>query len=301
MNKEVFVTCALTGAGDTAGKSSYVPVTPDEIASDALEAAEAGAAIVHIHVRNPENGQASRDPALYREVVDRIRASNADLILNLTGGMGGDLWFDLDESAELSSASDFVGPLERVQHIIELCPEIGSLDCGSVNFGEMVYATTPNILREILKAYRRQLVRPEIEVFELGHIEIAKILIHEGLIDPPPLFQLCLGVVHGAPATPDAMKAMRDSLPPGSIWAGFGVGQMQMPMVAQAVLLGGHVRVGLEDNLYLEKGVLATNAKLVEKAVGLVQTLGGRILDATETRERLALRPAEKKTSAESA
>ena len=301
MNREVFVTCALTGAGDTAGKSPHVPVTPEEIARDALAAAEAGAAIVHIHVRDPKSGQFSRDPTLYREVVDRIRADNEDLILNLTGGMGGDLWFEFGGTAELSSASDFVGPLERVRHIVELRPEIGTLDCGSVNFGEMVYATTPNILREILKAYQENMVRPEIEVFELGHIEIAKMLINEGLMDPPPMFQLCLGVAHGAPATPDAMKAMRDSLPPGSIWAGFGVGRMQMPMVAQAVLLGGHVRVGLEDNLYLEKGVLATNGKLVEKAVGLIRTLGGRTLDASETRERLALVPAGKTASATNA
>ena len=298
MNQDVFVTCALTGAGDTAGKSPFVPVTPEEIARDALEAAEAGAAIVHIHVRNPDNGQASRNPELYREVVERVRDVNADLILNLTGGMGGDLWFDLEGGATLSSATDFVGPLERVRHIIELCPEIGSLDCGSVNFGEMVYATTPNILREILEAYREQAVRPEIEVFELGHIEIAKMLIAEGLIDCPPMFQLCLGIPHGAPATPDAMKSMRDALPPGSIWAGFGVGRMQMPMVAQAVLLGGHVRVGLEDNLYLEKGVLATNRKLVEKAIGLVETLGARVLDATQVRELLALQPAVEKPKA---
>lgn len=298
MNENVFVTCALTGAGDTAKKSAFVPVTPEEIARDALEAAEAGAAIVHIHVRDPNNGNASRDPELYREVVERIRDVNTDLILNLTGGMGGDLWFDLDGDPRLSSATDFVGPLERVRHIIELCPEIGSLDCGSVNFGEMVYATTPNILREILTAYREQAVRPEIEVFELGHIEIAKMLIAESFIDRPPMFQLCLGIPHGAPATPDAMKAMRDSLPPGSIWAGFGVGRMQMPMVAQAVLLGGHVRVGLEDNLYLEKGVLATNAMLVEKAIGLVETLGAHVLDATEARELLALRPGTKKSRA---
>lgn len=300
MNQNVFITCALTGAGDTAGKSPHVPVTPEQIAHDALEAAKAGAAIVHIHVRNPDNGQASRDPELYREVVERIRDVNADLILNLTGGMGGDLWFDLKGGAGLSPATDFVGPLERVRHIIELSPEIGSLDCGSVNFGEMVYATTPNILRKILEAYREQAVRPEIEVFELGHIEIAKMLIAEDLIDSPPMFQLCLGIAHGAPATPEAMKAMRDALPPGSLWAGFGVGRMQMPMVAQAVLLGGHVRVGLEDNLYLEKGVLATNAKLVEKAIGLVETLGARVLDATQTRELLALRPAAGKRRAAS-
>jgi len=299
MNREVFVTCALTGAGDTAGKSPHVPVTPKEIANDALEAADAGASIVHIHARDPKSGEASRDIALYSEIVERIRARNTELILNLTGGMGGDLWFDLGETAQLSSVSDFVGPIERVEHIIKLAPEIGSLDCGSVNFGEMVYATTPNILREILRAYREHSVRPEIEVFELGHIEIAKMLIQEGLIETPPLFQLCLGIAHGAPATPDAMKAMRDALPIGSVWAGFGVGQMQMPMVAQAVLLGGNVRVGLEDNLYLEKGVLATNANLVEKAVGLVQTMGGRALAASETRERLSLRPARTVTMVE--
>ena len=293
MNPEVFVTCALTGSGDTAHKSPHVPVTPEEIANDALEAADAGAAIVHIHVRDPETGQPSREMALYKEVVERIRECNTELILNLTGGMGGDLWFDLGDEIRLSPMCDFVAPLERVRHIIELGSDIGTLDCGSLNFGEMVYATTPNMLRQELKAYREHSVRPEIEVFELGHIEIAKLLMGENLLDAPPLFQLCLGVVHGAPATPDVMKAMRDSLPPGSIWAGFGVGPMQIPMVAQAVLLGGHTRVGLEDNLYLERGVLATNAGLVEKAVGLIETLGSRVLDAVETREFLDLkRPA---------
>ena len=290
MNPEVFVTCALTGSGDTAHKSPHVPVTPEEIANDALEAADAGAAIVHIHVRDPETGQPSREMALYKEVVERIRECNTELILNLTGGMGGDLWFDLGDEIRLSPMCDFVAPLERVRHIIELGSDIGTLDCGSLNFGEMVYATTPNMLRQELKAYREHSVRPEIEVFELGHIEIAKLLMGENLLDAPPLFQLCLGVVHGAPATPDVMKAMRDSLPPGSIWAGFGVGPMQIPMVAQAVLLGGHTRVGLEDNLYLERGVLATNAGLVEKAVGLIETLGSRVLDAVETREFLDLK-----------
>ncbi len=293
MNPEAFITCALTGSGDTAHKSPHVPITPGEIAKDALEAAGAGAAIVHIHVRDPETGQPSREMALYREVVERIRECNTELILNLTGGMGGDLWFELGDEVRLSPMCDFVGPLERVRHIIELGSDIGTLDCGSLNFGEMVYATTPNMLREELRAYREHSVRPEIEVFELGHIEIAKLLMGENLFDAPPLFQLCLGVVHGAPATPDVMKAMRDSLPPGSIWAGFGVGPMQIPMVAQAVLLGGHARVGLEDNLYLERGVLATNAGLVEKAVGLIETLGSRVLDAVETREFLDLkRPA---------
>ena len=291
MNPEVFITCALTGSGDTTHKSPHVPVTPEEIAEDALEAADAGAAIVHIHVRDPDSGQPSRETALYSEVVERIRERNAQLILNLTGGMGGDLWFDLGDEVRLSPKCDFVGPLERVRHSLELGSDIGTLDCGSLNFGEMVYATTPNMLREELRAYREHSVRPEIEVFELGHIEIAKTLIRENLVETPPLFQLCLGVAHGAPATPDVMKAMRDALPPGSIWAGFGVGPMQIPMVAQAVLLGGHARVGLEDNLYLERGVLATNAGLVEKAAGLVETLGSRVLDAGETRELLHLEP----------
>ncbi len=289
MNREVIITCALTGAGDSTARSPHVPVTPQEIAADALKAAAAGASIVHVHVRNPETGAPSRDVALFAETHQRIREQNEQLILNYTGGMGGDLWFEFGDSATLAPHTDFVGASERIEHITKLRPEIGSMDCGSLNFGEMIYATTPSLLRSIAKAYCEKGVKAEIEVFELGHIEIAKILIDEDLVPPPPLFQLCLGVNHGAPATPSVMIAMRDALPLGAIWTAFGVGQMQFPMVAQAVLLGGHVRVGLEDNLYLKRGVLATNESLVIKAVRLVEELGATVATPESARQILQI------------
>jgi uncharacterized protein (DUF849 family) len=287
---EVFVTCAVTGAADSAGKSPHVPVTPHEIAAAALDAHAAGAAIVHLHVRDPMSGAGSRDPALFREVVARVREANTEVILNLTGGMGGDLMIG-PEHAPLAfrAGTDFVGPAERIAHIVELEPEIGSLDCGSLNFDEMLYGTTPGYLRTMAGAYLRAGVRPELEVFELGHIELAKQLIGEGLIRSPALFQLCLGIRYGAPASAEGMRALRDALPAGCPWSAFGLGRMQMPMVAQSVLLGGNVRVGLEDNLYLEKGVLATNAQLVERAIRIIELLGARVLDAAQTRERLGL------------
>jgi len=295
VNREVIITCALTGSADTVGRNPHVPVTPAEIADDALAAAAAGAAIVHVHVRDPDTGGPSRDPGLFAEVDERIRAENSDLILNYTGGMGGDLWFDLDDGARLASQSDFVGAAERVQHILDLRPDIGSLDCGCLNHGEMLYATTPMLLRQILEHLNRASVLPEIEVFELGHVEIAKLLISEGLIASPPLFQLCLGVRYGAPATPQAMLAMRDALPSGSRWAAFGVGKMQFPMLAQAVLLGGHVRVGLEDNLFLDRGVPATNAALVERAGAIIRGLGAEVAAVQRAREilKIPVRPSD--------
>jgi uncharacterized protein (DUF849 family) len=290
---EVFITCAVTGSADSVGKNPYVPVTPAQIAASALEAHAAGAAIVHLHVRDPKSGAASRDPVLFREVVERIRDGNDEVILNLTGGMGGDLLFG-PEAAPLSfkAGTDFVGPLERIGHVIDLLPEIGSLDCGSLNFDELLYGTTPGYLRVMARAYQEHSVRPELEVFELGHIELAKQLIAEGLINQPALFQLCLGIKYGAPASPEAMKAMRDALPPGCPWSAFGLGRMQMPMAAQAVLLGGNVRVGLEDNLYLEKGIPATNGQLVERARVIIELLGARVLTAAQARARLGLAPA---------
>jgi uncharacterized protein (DUF849 family) len=291
MANEVFITCAVTGSGDSVGKNPHVPVTPPQIAAAALEAHAAGAAIVHIHVRDPASGAPSRDSALFREVVDRIRNRSAEIILNLTGGMGGDLLLGPEQAPlEFRAGTDCVGPAERMAHILELEPEIGSLDCGSLNFGEALYVTTPEFLRRMARAYQQKGIRPEIEAFELGHIELAKQLIAEGLIDQPPLFQLCLGIKYGAPASAEAMTAMRDALPAGAHWSAFGIGRMQMPMVAQSVLLGGHVRVGLEDNLYLDRGVLATNAALVERAVRLIELLGARVLSASEARERLRLR-----------
>jgi uncharacterized protein (DUF849 family) len=288
---EVFITCAVTGAADSVRKNPNVPVTPTQIAESALQAHAAGAAIVHLHVRDPATGLASRDPSLFREMVERIRSKNTEVILNLTGGMGGDLLLGPDRTPlDFKAGTDFVGPLERITHVLELQPEIGSLDCGSLNFDESIYGTTPNYLRCMASAYRQKNVRPELEVFELGHIELAKQLLAEELIVQPALFQLCLGIKYGAPATSEAMKAMRDALPANCLWSGFGIGRMQMPMVAQAVLLGGNVRVGLEDNLYLDKGTLATNWQLVERARAIIELLGVRVLTSSETRERLGMR-----------
>lgn len=290
MNRDVIITCAITGGGDTASRSPHVPVTPRQIADAALEAHAAGAAIVHLHVRDPETTLGSRDPALFRELVALVRERNTEVVLNLTGGMGGEILFGPSgQPLPPAPETDFVGPAARMAHIVELRPEIASLDTGSLNFDETLYATTPNWLREMCVAYKQAGVRPELEVFELGHIELAKQLIKEGLIEQPPIFQLCLGIKYGAPATPEAMMAMRDALPAGAVWAAFGLGALQIPMAAQAVLMGGHVRVGLEDNLFLEKGVLATNAQLVAKAREVVERLGARVLSSAEAREKLGL------------
>jgi uncharacterized protein (DUF849 family) len=289
---EVFITCAVTGSADSVRKNPHVPVTPAQIAASALAAHAAGAAIVHLHVRDPQTGASSRDPRLFRELVERIRGENHNVILNLTGGMGGDLMLGPEHAPlDFRAGTDFVGPQERMAHILELLPEIGSLDCGSLNFDELLYGTTPGFLRTMAREYQSRKVRPELEVFELGHIELAKQLLAEGLIERPALFQLCLGIKYGAPATSEAMQAMRGALPPGSLWSAFGLGRMQMPMVAQAVLLGGNVRVGLEDNLYLDKGVPATNAQLVERARAIIELLGVRVLSASETRLRLGIAP----------
>ncbi len=290
MNEAVFITCAVTGSGDSAGKSRHVPVTPTQIAAAAHEARHAGAAIVHLHVRDPVTGKSSRDPALFRELYERVRDKDSEVIINLTGGMGGDLLFGPeDRPLEFAPGTDFVGPRERIAHILTLRPEIGTLDCGSLNFDESLYGTTPMFLRQMARAYRASGVRPEVEVFELGHIELARQLMTEGLLDCSALFQLCLGIRFGAPATPAAIFAMQQALPPGVTWSAFGVGRRQMPMVAQAVLLGGNPRVGLEDNLYLDKGVLATNGQLVERAVRIVESLGVRVLSCAETRIQLDL------------
>ena len=290
MNREPFITCAVTGGGDFADRNPHVPVTPQEIADSALEAHEAGAAIVHLHVRDPETRRGSRDIGLYRELVTIIRERSKDVIINLTGGMGGEILFGPAAAPLPGSADmDFVGPAERMEHIVELRPEMASLDTGSLNFDESIYATTPSWLRAMCNAYRESAVAPEIEVFELGHIELARQLIREGLIPSRPIFQLCLGIKYGAPATPDAMMAMRNALPADAVWAGFGLGALQMPMAAQAVLMGGNIRVGLEDNLYLERGVLATNAQLVTRAREMIERMGGRILSSEETRLKLGL------------
>lgn len=292
MNTDVVITCAVTGAGDTVGKHPGVPVTPAQIAAAAIEAAKAGAAIAHCHVRDPATGKGARDPALYREVVARIRESGTDVVINLTAGMGGDVEVGPDDDpTRLGPATDLVGPLERLVHVAELRPEICSLDCGSLNFGDdnAVVVNTPRHLRAGARRIRELGVKPELEIFDTGNLWFAKQLLAEGLIEPPPLFQLCMGIPWGAPADVGLLKAMVDLLPAGANWTAFGIGRMQMPMAAQAVLLGGHVRVGLEDNLYLERGVLASNAQLVEKAVRIVEALGARVLGPTEARARFGL------------
>ncbi len=294
MNTEVFITCAVTGVGATTDRSELVPVTPAQIADAALEAAEAGAAIVHIHVRNPETGGPSRDPALYGEVVERIRGSGVDVVLNLTAGMGGDLVLGGVESPlpPSSEGTDMAGATERLAHVAELRPEICTLDCGTMNFaeGDYVMTNTPSMLREMARQIRELGVRPEIEVFDTGHLVFAKQLIAEGLVDEPAMLQLCMGIPYGAPDDPGTLLALVNQLPPGCVFSAFAIGRMQLPYVALAPIVGGNVRVGLEDSIWLERGVKATNGQLVERAVAMLRAMNVRVLGPAETREKLQLR-----------
>ncbi|GJL86643.1 MAG: 3-keto-5-aminohexanoate cleavage enzyme [Minwuia thermotolerans] len=293
MNFEAFVTCAVTGSGATTDKSPHVPVTPEQIADSAIEAARAGAAIAHIHVRDPETGKGSRDTALYREVVDRVRASDVDVVINLTAGMGGDMVFGPGERPlPLDPAgTDMVGPLERLKHVEELLPEICTLDCGTMNFAESDYVmtNTPGALRTMAMRVKELGVRPELEVFDTGHLVFVNELARDGYLDDPMMIQLCMGIPYGAPDDPQTLMAMVNRLPAGATWSAFSIGRMQIPFVAMAVLAGGNVRVGLEDNLWLEKGVQATNGTLVERAVTILQSMNVRVLGPAEVRERLKL------------
>ncbi|MGW6285700.1 3-keto-5-aminohexanoate cleavage protein [Streptomyces sp. NPDC055107] len=293
VNQDVIITCALTGAGDTVGRSPHVPVTPEQIAASAVEAAGAGAAVVHIHVREPETGAPSRDPRLYREVVERIRETGTDVVINLTAGMGGDLVIDPEAPLRQLPGTDLVGGLERLPHVEDLLPDICTLDCGSLNFGDgsNLYVSTPDMLRTGAKRIQELGVRPELEIFDTGQLWFAKQLLAEGLLDDPTVFQLCMGIPWGAPADPGVLQAMVNMLPRGAQWASFALGRMQMPWAAQSILLGGHIRVGLEDNLYLGKGVKATNGQLVERAVRITESLGSRVATPDEARAKLGLRP----------
>jgi uncharacterized protein (DUF849 family) len=293
VNDEVIITCAVTGAGATAGVHPELPITPRQIADAALEAARAGAAVAHIHVRDPETGAPSRKLEYYREVVERIRESSTDVILNLTTGMGGDLVVDDAHPTVAAEGSDLVPALERLEHVEALLPEMCTLDCGTMNFSDDDYTAivTPSQLRAMAARVKELGVKPELEVFDTGQVWLANRLVEEGLIEGTPLFQLCLGIRYGAPADTRTMLAMIDLLPPGAQWAAFALGRLEMPFVAQALLLGGNVRVGLEDNLYLRRGVLASNAQLVEHAAGIVESLGARPLSPAEAREKLGLRP----------
>ena len=294
MNWEAFITCAVTGAGDTAGRSDRVPVTAEQIADSAIEAAGAGAAIAHIHVRDPDTGRGSRRPELYREVVERIRSVEVDVVLNLTAGMGGDLVLGgTDRPLPLDdSGTDMAGAAERLAHVEELRPEICTLDCGSMNFaagGDYVMVNTPAMLRAMAARIQAAGVRPELEVFDTGHLRIVKELIAEGLIDDPVMIQLCMGIPYGAPDDPSTLLAMVSQLPPGAAFSAFSISRMELPYVAMAVLAGGNVRVGLEDNLYLSRGVAAANGDLVERAVTILEAMNVRVLGPDEVRERLRL------------
>lgn len=290
MAAKTIVTCALTGGFDTVDKNPAVPVSPAQIAKSALDAANAGAAIVHIHVRDPKTGKPSMALELYEETVQRIRTVNRDVILNLTTGAGGRFIPGAEDPRIAAEGSTLTTPAVRMRHIEKIKPEICTLDCGSMNFGPHVFINTPAHLAEMAATAKKAGTKPEIEVFDLGHIELAKKLIADGVIAAPPLFQLCLGISFGAPATPEAMLAMRNNLPAGALWCAFGIGRTQFPLVAQTVLYGGHVRVGLEDNLYLERGKLASsNAVLVERAVEIIRIIGGDIATTAEARHTLGL------------
>ena len=293
MNNEVIITCAITGSGDTAKKHPNLPILPKQIADEAIEAAKAGAAIAHMHVREPD-GKPSRKLEYYKEVADRIRSSDTDVIINFTTGMGGDL--EVGEGNDplnpIGPNTDMIHALERLEHVKELLPEICTLDCGSLNFGDTntLFVHTPMQLRSAAKMMQKLGVKPEMEAFEMGHLWFANQLYKEGLIDSPPMYQICLGIPWGSPAGTSSMKVMADMIPKEGIWAGFGIGRHQMPMAAQSIILGGNVRVGLEDNLYLKKGVFASNALLVEKAARIADDLGAIIMNPNQARKKLKLK-----------
>ena len=294
MNFNAFITCALTGSGNTVGRHPNIPVTPEQIADAAIDAATAGAAIVHVHVRDPQTGAPSRDPKLFAEVVHRIRDSATDVVINTTAGMGGDLVFGTGENPLPLNASgtDLAGPLERLAHVEELLPEICTLDCGTMNFAESDYVmtNTPGMLKTMARRVQELGVRPELEVFDSGHLVLVKEMIADGLLDDPLMVQLCMGIPYGAPDDPGTLLALVNQLPAGAVFSAFSIGRKQLPYVAMAVLAGGNVRVGLEDNLYLEKGVFASNAQLVERAVTILSALNVTLMKPAEVREKLALK-----------
>jgi uncharacterized protein (DUF849 family) len=292
MNRSVIITCAITGAGDTAHKHPGLPITPEQIAQSALEAADAGAAIVHVHVREPSTGKASREVAYYAKAFELIRAVNRDVMINLTAGMGGDLMLGPGaDPFDFQPGTDLVSGLDRLAHVEVLRPDICSLDCGSLNFGEghSVYVSTPDMLRDMAKRVREIGVKPELEVFDTGNLWFANQMVSEGLIDSPAWVQLCTGIAYGMPNDVGLLASLTKLLPEGSEFSTFALGNMQIPWVAQAILLGGHVRVGLEDNLYLGRGVLASNAELVARAAEIITLMGATVQTPDQARSALGL------------
>ncbi len=292
INHEVFITCAVTGSGSTQDKSPEVPRSPEQIANSAIAAAKAGAAIVHCHVRDPETGVASRDPKLYRELTERIRDSQTDVVLNLTAGMGGDMVFGpATQPLPLQEGTDMGSAESRMKPILECLPEICTLDCGTMNFAEADYVmtNTPGMLEAMGTMMTESGVKPEIEAFDTGHLWLAKNLVEKGILDSPALVQLCMGIPWGAPDDLNTFMAMVNNVPHDWNWSAFSIGRKQMPYVAAAVLAGGNVRVGLEDNIWLDKGVLATNQALVERAVTIVESMGATVLKPEQVRTKLGL------------
>ena len=292
MNREVFITCAITGSGATQDRSPHVPRSPKQIADSAIAAANAGAAVVHCHVRDPETGAPSRKLAYYREVTERIRAADIDIVLNLTAGMGGDIVFgNAAQPLPLATGTDMVGATERVAHIADCLPEICTLDCGTMNFAEADYVmtNTPGMLQAMGRMMTELGVKPEIEAFDTGHLWYAKQLVADGVLAPDALVQLCMGVPWGAPDDLNTFMSMVNNVPDTWTFSGFGLGRNQMAYVAASVLAGGNVRVGLEDNLWLGKGVLATNEQLVSRAKTIIESMGARVIGPDEVRAKLGL------------
>jgi uncharacterized protein (DUF849 family) len=290
MSRKTVITCALTGSFDTPSKNPAVPVTPEQIATSALDAAKAGAAVVHIHVRDPKTTKPSMELSPYRAVVERIRDKNDQVVLNLTTGPGGRFIPDPAEPRRAGEGTTLTTPAARMRHVEELKPPICTLDVATMNFGEHAFLNMPAHLREMADRAKAAGAKPEIEVFDLGHIELAKRLIAEGHLAEPPLFQICLGIPYGAPATPDTLLLMRDQLPKNAAWSAFGISRAEFPMVAVTVAAGGNVRVGLEDNLYLGKGKLApSNAALVERAATIIELLDASVATPKEAREIFGL------------
>ena len=292
ISSDVFITCAVTGSGSTQDRSDKVPRSPKQIADSAIAAAKAGAAVVHCHVRDPETGAPSRDPKLYRELTERIRDADTDVVLNLTAGMGGDMVFGPPSAPlPLQSGTDMGSAESRMEPIADCLPEICTLDCGTMNFAEADYVmtNTPGMLREMAGMMASLGVKPEIEVFDTGHLWFAKQLASEGLIDDPVLIQLCMGIPWGAPNDLNTYMAMVNNIPDHWHWSSFSMSRDQMPYVAASVLAGGNVRVGLEDNLWLEKGVLATNEALVNKAAIVIEAMGAKLMSPQQVRDQLGL------------
>jgi len=292
MNRDVFLTCAVTGSGGTQDRSPHVPRSPKQIADSAIAAAKAGAAVVHCHVRDPETGKPSRKLEYYREVTDRIRDADVDVVLNLTAGMGGDIIFGGTESPfPVAEGTDMIGAAERVEHVLECLPEICTLDCGTMNFAEADYVmtNTPGMLQAMGRMMTQAGVKPEVEAFDTGHLWYAKQLVADGVLEPDVLVQLCMGVPWGAPDDLNTFMAMVNNVPDNWTFSAFSLGRNQMAYVAASVLAGGNVRVGLEDNLWLDKGVLATNDQLVARAKVIIENLGARVIGPQEVRDKLGL------------